>query len=611
MQPYEQFQCEKHQCRCKRPLGDGSYLVHCPAHEDDTASLHASPKNGRWLWHCFAGCEFAAIRPHLPEKAAPREAAELYASYPYVSPSGELVGWKLRSRAKRIWWVRPDGTPGLPEGGARNLPLYRVLQVLEAPEGAIVWVTEGEKAADALVRAGHVATCPAWSASIPAVVDPSVWEPLRGRDVVLWRDNDEPGRKWAGRLGSILRPIVRSLRIVVASDLGEGADAYDYIEAGLDPMRLLEDVVIRPVGEDGFDAVFREEQGAVTWHVRKVLRISRALNASIRVQPSWERVAYHADLDLSSQSSRELLGRNLRGAYGKDVNWNLQVLRIAQEAADVAGGQRVLSRLSDMAEAEETEVVEGLVTDTVTLWFGIGGSHKSTLAMSLALAVSGGRSEWLGNRIERHGPVIYVDYEDAPYVASKAKKIARGMGLPEEAVADVWIYDPRGTPLADFADDLCERVQEIRPALVIVDGVMQAVGGAPEDATAAISFFRAADKLGVPFLGITHANRTDAAMSRSGRVPSHPYGSVVWHNRPRRIMFVRSKRIGAYGHLVELWDTKRNRAATYDEEPLRLLVTYGSGEIRIDAPSWLEALEDAASVPKGQAAFAFTEEDDG
>jgi putative DNA primase/helicase len=37
--------------------GQGGFFARCPGHEDGNPSLHVTPRAGRILIHCFAGCE--------------------------------------------------------------------------------------------------------------------------------------------------------------------------------------------------------------------------------------------------------------------------------------------------------------------------------------------------------------------------------------------------------------------------------------------------------------------------------------------------------------------------------------------------------------------------
>jgi putative DNA primase/helicase len=71
-------------------------------------------------------------------------------------------------------------------------PLYR-LDALSRYDGPVVLV-EGEKCADALNDMGILATTAFGGCNGIKKTDLS---PLRGRDVIIWPDNDEPGRKYA------------------------------------------------------------------------------------------------------------------------------------------------------------------------------------------------------------------------------------------------------------------------------------------------------------------------------------------------------------------------------------------------------------------------------
>ena len=41
----------------KKLIGDKQYLVECPNHNDEKASLSISEENNKILMHCFAGCD--------------------------------------------------------------------------------------------------------------------------------------------------------------------------------------------------------------------------------------------------------------------------------------------------------------------------------------------------------------------------------------------------------------------------------------------------------------------------------------------------------------------------------------------------------------------------
>src|SRR5262249_39974368 len=98
--------------------------------------------------------------------------------------------------------------------------------------GRPVVVVEGEKDADNLCKLGFTATCNAGGAN--------KWrteyaESLRGADVVIIGDNDDPGRKHVADVASSLHGIARRVRVLdlakVWSACPPKGDISDWIEA--------------------------------------------------------------------------------------------------------------------------------------------------------------------------------------------------------------------------------------------------------------------------------------------------------------------------------------------------------------------------------------------
>jgi len=85
-----------------------------------------------------------------------------------------------------------DGRQGVPE----PRPLYNIPNILDANK--IIWV-EGEKCADALTELGYAATCTIGGAGMLSENTASKFDfsHLRNKDVILWPDNDEAGKKLA------------------------------------------------------------------------------------------------------------------------------------------------------------------------------------------------------------------------------------------------------------------------------------------------------------------------------------------------------------------------------------------------------------------------------
>lgn len=162
----------------------------------------------------------------------------------YVLKSDDMVPVAVHCRkdgpgGKEIWWETPGGTRGL--GGLKptDLPLYRSELLADVVHGTTVFVTEGEKAADALASLGVVVVGTVTGASsVPC--DDAIAD-LVGYDVVLWPDNDEAGRKHMHALAVKLRALNVGLRVLRWADAPEKGDAADFVEAGngLEELRAL------------------------------------------------------------------------------------------------------------------------------------------------------------------------------------------------------------------------------------------------------------------------------------------------------------------------------------------------------------------------------------
>ncbi|MBX3391638.1 MAG: DUF3987 domain-containing protein [Phycisphaeraceae bacterium] len=121
-------------------------------------------------------------------------------------------------------------------------PLYRLPDLLATKPGDRVYVTEGEKAADAARAVGLMATTSPHGSKSAGKAD---WSPLAGRDVVILPDNDRAGEQYAADVARLcIAAGARSVRIVrlveLWADLPEGGDMADLVEhrgGDVDPIR--------------------------------------------------------------------------------------------------------------------------------------------------------------------------------------------------------------------------------------------------------------------------------------------------------------------------------------------------------------------------------------
>lgn len=254
------------------------WIAKCPAHEDQHPSLSISEGNGgRALVHCHAGCtpekivaalgmRLADLMPEQPFVARPiprqspnpaKEAQKIFRTaneaivelerhlgkrsnaWAYSDSHGKPVGFVVRwdtATGKEIRPVSRTGDGWTISGMPEPRPLYRLPELVARP-GERVFVCEGEKAADATVSIGLLATTSPHGSKSAAKAD---WTPLAGREVVILPDHDEAGKQYAGDVANILEKLTppATVRIVKLADawpdLPAGGDIADVVAAGED-----------------------------------------------------------------------------------------------------------------------------------------------------------------------------------------------------------------------------------------------------------------------------------------------------------------------------------------------------------------------------------------
>jgi 5S rRNA maturation endonuclease (ribonuclease M5) len=184
------------------------------------------------LLHCFAGCACDEIlsavgltkRDLFPRRASGNQErlGRIVATYDYVDENGKLLFQSVRYVPKDFRQRRPDGRGGwIWNLREVRLVLYRLPDVLASQT---VVVTEGEKDADRMTALGFTATTNPLGAG--------KWcddysDTLRGKDVVIFRDNDEQGEKHVAQVIGSLRGKARSIKLVILLDGFH--DVSDYI----------------------------------------------------------------------------------------------------------------------------------------------------------------------------------------------------------------------------------------------------------------------------------------------------------------------------------------------------------------------------------------------
>ena len=199
--------------------------------------------------------------------------------WPYRYADGELACYVARfeesDRGKTFrplisengsW--RPKGIPGL-------RPLYN-LPALRSDPDAPVLVVEGEKTSDAtrMLLPSYVSITSMHGAKAPHETD---WSPLKGRDVVIWPDNDPMGLQYAQDVATlVLKGGASSVRIVqLPQGLPAKWDLADPVPHDVDVGKLLAEA--EPVALEEEE---RESEGKTSGRGRSLSAGDRLLKSA-------------------------------------------------------------------------------------------------------------------------------------------------------------------------------------------------------------------------------------------------------------------------------------------------------------------------------------------
>jgi len=111
--------------------------------------------------------------------------------------------------------------------------LYRLPELITAPSDAVIYVVEGEKDADRLVRLGLVATTNSGGAAKGGSKWPSSCSRyLKGRSVCIVPDNDTAGRAHAAFVATAIGKTAARVRILEMPGLADKGDVSDWLDNG-------------------------------------------------------------------------------------------------------------------------------------------------------------------------------------------------------------------------------------------------------------------------------------------------------------------------------------------------------------------------------------------
>jgi hypothetical protein len=217
-------------------------------------------------------------------------------------------------------------------------------------------------------------------------------------------------------------------------------------------------------------------------------------------------------------------------------------------------------RFSEMAPPEPREyVVEGVVPKGhATTIFGDGGSAKSVLVLSAAIAIAGGAERWMGRRVQNF-PVLYGDFElDAGEQHRRAYQVARGVHL-DKPPRDLLYVSALGQPANEVLVGCLDVCVKEGVGLFAIDSLGIALEGDAGEARDVIRFhkkyldpFR---EEGITLVVVDHQAKTQAG---EGYQNKRTFGSVYKENLARSVLQVEPGDQGQGLLTVTIRHTKHN-----------------------------------------------------
>ena len=166
----------------------------------------------------------ARIPDHPPAGTTPPDLGHAVAQWPYFTADDleQPAFWIQRVDTAtgklfihRTWmdgrWHYPSKRDPFTSEWPAPRPLYRLPELIGRPDAQVL-IAEGEKSADAGATLFPDHAVIAWLGGV-AGLNHADWSPLVGRTVILWPDNDDPGRKAMAKLGPRLQALGATVSI--------------------------------------------------------------------------------------------------------------------------------------------------------------------------------------------------------------------------------------------------------------------------------------------------------------------------------------------------------------------------------------------------------------
>ena len=241
--------------------GGRAFVAICPYHGDTKRSMHVGPSRGFHCYGCLVSGNLSQLSEQLYNPCTMYEVAkkeykkmvntyetwqEAEAIYVYTDCNGVPL-YRVQKTPSKQYFYQKCTSSGLWQNGIKGVTrvLYRCADLCHENASERVFFVEGEKDAETLWKHRLVATTLPMGAGKRFPM--SIYEPLRGRTVIIIPDNDYPGEQHADMVFDDLLIMECDVSILKVDGMGNiavgaGGDITDWFEMGGTKELLLQGV---------------------------------------------------------------------------------------------------------------------------------------------------------------------------------------------------------------------------------------------------------------------------------------------------------------------------------------------------------------------------------
>lgn len=405
---------------------NGQWVASCPVpghgkgNGDKNPSLSISINDdGKPLFHCHGGCTqedvFNTIKdmqllPELEERPdplaniKPLPQVQFDHEWEYQDENKTTVFVKQRLRigesgkTYRLYKVDSDGRRHTTLGDARIVP-YNLPELLDAKSaGRIIYLVEGEKAADALATLKVTATTAHTGAgSWPEAIT----EYFAGANVVILPDNDLPGWRYAQKAVDAIFAIAKNVKVVDLGLQGHGDDAYEFIH----------------------------EQGKQREDLIELVKATHKLTSTdVTIPERLVALKLDAPIDAPPQQQQQAQPEDIAKEFAPDA---------PDQTAEAKPTKPIKTVNIESWDDIQDEPVEWLIHGVLpaggfSALYGPPGSFKSFHALHIAHCIATG-TPWMDRQVVQPGAVLYIAGEGFGGIGARIKALKTHYNTPKGA----------------------------------------------------------------------------------------------------------------------------------------------------------------------------------